>query len=133
MKTILQANTPVLQAGKLRHRIQILQPSSTQDTAGGFTLGNSTVLRTVWGTIESMSGQEKFLARQFESNVTHSVYIRYDKNFLVTSEMQIGYDTRTFQIEAILNPDERHKILQLLCVELNESAGQTPTALESTL
>jgi SPP1 family predicted phage head-tail adaptor len=133
MKTILQANTPVIQIGKLRHRIQILQPNPVQDTAGGFTLGNSTVVKTVWATVESLSGQEKFLARQFESSVTHAIYVRYDKQFKYSQEMQIGYDGRTFQIEAILNPDERHKVLQLLCVELNESVGQTPTAPESTL
>src|SRR5258708_5012167 len=109
MKQILQANMTVLQAGKFRHRIQIVATNQTQDTAGGVSVNDNTVLATVWATIEALSGQEKFLARQFASNVSHSIFVRYNPALNLSSDMQVWYNTRQFQIEAVLNPDERHK------------------------
>jgi len=51
----------------------------------------------------------------------------------VTSGMVVWFQGRTFQIEAVQNPDERNKILILLCVEINDSRQQNgvtqPTGL----
>jgi len=37
-------------------------------------------------------------------------------------------NNRAFQIEAVMNPDERNKMLVLLCVEINDSAQQQLSA-----
>jgi len=42
----------------------------------------------------------------------------------VQAKMQIWYRQRQFQIEAVLNPDERTKMLSLLCIEINDSLQQ---------
>lgn len=44
----------------------------------------------------------------------------------VVSGMQVWFNNRQFQIEAVLNPDERNKMLILLCIEVNDSRQQTP-------
>jgi SPP1 family predicted phage head-tail adaptor len=132
MKTILQATTPIFQAGKLRHRVQIMKLNTTTDTAGGDPLSNVTLVREVWATIEALSGTEKFAAHEFTSQVSHSVYIRYQPDLRIDASMQVYFPdmlisptiVRKFQIEAVLNPDERRKVLQLLCVEINDSLQQ---------
>jgi hypothetical protein len=42
----------------------------------------------------------------------------------VTAAMQVLFQGRQFQITSVRNPDERNKILCLMCVELNDSRQQ---------
>lgn len=42
----------------------------------------------------------------------------------VISQMQIWFGGRQFQVEAVVNPDERIKMLILLCIEVNDSTQQ---------
>lgn len=132
MQSILQGNTPVLQAGKLRHRLQICSVSSAQDTAGGITQTPVPIF-TTWGSIEALTASEKFAAHEFVSQVTHKIIVRYRPNFTFTSALQVAYNGRNFQVEGVLNPDERAKTIILMCIEINDSTNQTPTAAESTL
>ena len=121
---IIQKRTPTLFAGRLRNRIDIVQPSATQDAAGGFDLNaNVVVYSNIWASVEALNGTEKFAAHEFISQASHQVVIRYLPN--ITSEMQVHFQGRQFQIEAVLNPDERTKSLVLLCVEINDSQQQT--------
>jgi head-tail adaptor len=45
----------------------------------------------------------------------------------VNAGMQVWFQGRQFQIEAVLNPDERNKMLLLLCIEINNSNQQLTT------
>jgi SPP1 family predicted phage head-tail adaptor len=127
VKTIIQSNSPVLQAGKFRHQIRIVKPAGTQDSAGGANENeNITIADNVWATIEALSGVEKFAAYEFSSEISHSVIIRYS-DYRVTADMQVEFQGRRFQIEAVLNPDERNKMLQLLCIEVNDSLQEDVT------
>lgn len=42
----------------------------------------------------------------------------------VNAGMQIWFEGRTFQVEAVLNADERNKSLIMLCIEINDSLQQ---------
>lgn len=77
MNNVLQRRTPTLAAGKLRHRIQIVVPSSTQDSTGGFSLSANTLFATVWASVEALSGVEQNAADQQVTTVTHQIVIRY--------------------------------------------------------
>ena len=44
----------------------------------------------------------------------------------VTSAMQVVFQGRQFQITSVLNPDEKNKMLCLLCTEINQSRQQSP-------
>ncbi len=138
IRTIPQSNSPVLQTGKLRHRIQIsaLNNANQYDTSGGWTTSGQTVIYTTWASIEALSAMEKFAAHEFVSQVTHQVIIRHPRGALVpgiNAGMQVLFNGRTFQIEGVLNPDERKKMLMLMCIEINDSTQQTLTAAESTI
>lgn len=188
---IIQRRTPTLFAGRLRHKIDLVQVSQAQDSAGGFNLSCDVVYANVWASIEALSGTEKFAAHEFISQVSHQVVIRYigaapswqaDWNYLsgqlcvdanlnlqqaqcagtsgdtaptwgtaygaitqdgdpstglswkclgvapirtgVVAGMQVWFSGRQFQIEAVLNTDERNKLLILLCIEINDSLQQ---------
>jgi len=127
LKLVPQSGSPVFQSGKLRHRVQIVQPSLTQDTAGGWNVNTNTLVLQCWATIEALSGVEKFAAHEFTSNVTHSIWIRNPRSAItgaILAKMQVWFNGRQFNIESVLNPDERNKMLQLLCVEVADSQQQ---------
>jgi SPP1 family predicted phage head-tail adaptor len=121
-KTIIQSNNPVLQIGKMRHRISLLEPSEVQDELGGMSLSGWTVFAEVWASIEAVSGNEKFAAGQFVSTSTHRIIIRYQDG--ITSNFQVLFEGRKFQITNVSNPTERSHMLVLDCVEINDSAQQ---------
>lgn len=183
-----------LQAGKLRHRIDIVKVSPVQDSTGGVNFSVGIVYANVWASVETLSGTETFGAQSMVSAVSHQIIIRYiagapgyvigqtyaagqltkDINgYLqqvqapggiatitdndswnetegmytedgnpsigtftwlnlgpappytgVTSAMQIWFQGRQFQITSVFNPDERNKMLCLMCTEINDSRQQ---------
>lgn len=190
--TIIQRRTPTLFAGRLRHKIDLVQVSNVQDTTGGFDINANVVYANVWASVEAITGTEKLAASELISEASHQVVIRFigaapswqalfnypgaalakDSNgnleqaqsgggtsgataptwnttvggFTqdgdpstgvvwknlgpapartgVTADMQVWFQGRQFQITSVLNPDERTKMLVLLCVELNDSRQQ---------
>lgn len=119
---IIQHRSPTLFAGRFRHPINIVAQNDSQDSTGGFNPNNTTIVATVWASIEALSGAEKFAAHEFVSQVSHQVVIRYMPG--ISSALQVQFAGRRFQIESVLNPDERNKILILLCIEINDSNQQ---------
>lgn len=191
---VVQRRTPQMFAGRLRHKIDIVQVSAVQDSVGGQDTSLDVVYANVWASVEALSGVEKFAAHEFISQVSHQVTIRYigaapswqagsayqlgalvidsngnlqqaqgngksgavaptwasgagqytgdgsgslafqwynlgvaPPNTGLNAGMQIFFQNRTFQVESVLNPDERNKMLILLCVEINDSSQQKPS------
>lgn len=185
--SVTQKRTPTLQAGRFRHRIDIVQIGPAQDSTGGFDINSNVVYAKVWASIEAMSGTETPAAGSRVSTCTHQVIIRYiggapawkkanayaakalvkdsggylqqaqgagtsgadtptwnevegqsttdnditwknlglaPKRTGITAKMQVWFQGRQFQIDAVLNPDERNKCLVLLCTEVNDSLQQ---------
>jgi len=84
---------------------------------------------TVWAKIEAITGRDVLAANQFSSVATHKITIRYRGNtqaspLNILAKDQVWFRGRVFQIEAVLNPDEKTKTLMLLVVELNDSQQQ---------
>lgn len=108
-----------MRAGKLRHRITIQHKAagSPQKTASGAldTSWTDFVGENVYASIEPVSGREAFLAQQHLSEVTHKVRIRYRSG--ITAKMRVQYGSRTFDIRAVMNFEERNRELLLLCTE----------------
>ena len=128
-----------IRAGQLRHRLEIVQPyGPAQDSTGSLALVSMSPVATVWGSIESVSGRDVLAAMQFSSVVTHKITIRFrgaemTPPLRILAKDQIWFqgpsgNNRAFSILAIMNPDERNKMLVLLCVEINDSAQQQLSA-----
>src|SRR5258708_24859756 len=118
-----------LQAGRLRHRIDIVQVSPVQDSCGGFDLSADIIFASIWASVEALSGHETLAMASQVSTTTHQVIIRYFENPstglpAVTAAHQVWFNGRQFQITSVLNPDERNKMLCLQCVEINDSRQQ---------
>ena len=103
-----------LWAGKLRHRVQIIKKSETVDDYGDPT-PVETVEATVWASVEPLRGREYFDASQHQLEVTHRIRMRHRD--LDPKDRRIRFDGRDFQIEAVINHEERGESLELLCVE----------------
>jgi SPP1 family predicted phage head-tail adaptor len=121
---IVQARTPTLMAGRLRHKIDIVNVSPCQDENGSQWQNKTVLFANVWATVQALNGTDKFAAHEFVSQATHEVIIRYMPG--VNSGQEIVFGTRIFQCKCVLNPDERNKMLILLCVEINDSSQQNP-------
>ena len=117
-----------IEAGKLRHTVQIMNLSKVQDSTGGPVTADATVFATVRASIETLSGRELYKAQQMVSQVTHLVTIRWYPG--IQSRMLVWFSepvegvtvTRQFRILYTENPDEKHHVLLLYCIEVDESA-----------
>lgn len=103
-----------MQAGKLRRRIEIQRRTATQDDYGQ-PLTTWTTEITTQAEFEPLNGRELVAAQAVQSEVTHTVTIRYRAG--ITPAMRIKYDGRLFNIHAVLDEAERHRMLTLLCSE----------------
>ncbi len=69
--------SPTLNVGRLRNRVSIVRVSPQQDSTGGQNLSVDVLYANVWASVEALSGQDKFAAHEFVTEVSHQVVIRY--------------------------------------------------------
>ncbi|WP_434642754.1 phage head closure protein [Thermoanaerobacterium thermosaccharolyticum] len=104
-----------MNAGKLRHRATIQQLVSTDDGAGG-SIETWQDIVTVWAAIEPLRGNERYTAQQVQSTLSHKVTIRYREG--IKPQMRLTYKGRVFEVESVIDVEERHQWLELLCSEV---------------
>lgn len=107
----------MIQAGKLNKRITIQEftAGSPSQDENGEPLGSWETFSQVWAAIEPIQGNEFWAQQQVQSEVTHRVRIRFLED--VAAKMRILYGTRVFVIQAVIDPKEKHKEIQLMCSE----------------
>jgi SPP1 family predicted phage head-tail adaptor len=110
-------------AGDLRHQISIVKPSGSQGSMGGISQNPSqwTSVLSTWASIEAWNGDASMAAGQFVSVGSHWIVTRNPRTVTLTSQMLVRFGSRTFQINAVLNPTETTKMLVLVCSEINDS------------
>lgn len=92
-----------------------LQQRTTTQDAYGAPVETWSDLATVWGHVEPLSGREYFQAQQLQARVNTHITIRYRDG--VTPLLRAKLGSRVYRIEAVINPDERKRELQLMCEE----------------
>lgn len=106
-----------MNAGKLRHRITIQQQQeSTKDSYGALVESWLDVAASIWASVEPLSGREFYAAQQVNSETTTRITIRYRSG--VISKMRAVYGERIYDILSVIDPEERHIEMQLMCKEL---------------
>ena len=110
-------------AGDLRHQITIVKPSGAQGSMGGVSQNSSlyTEVISTWASIEAFTGDAQLASGQFVSVGTHWIVIRNPRTVTITAQMKVNWQSRVFQINAVLNPTEQNKVLVLVCTEINDS------------
>ncbi len=101
--------------GDLRHRITIQQKSITKDSEG---IPSETWpdFATAWAAIEPLQGREFFSAQAVNAQVTTRIRIRYLAGICPT--MRVSYGTHIYDIQVVIDVEERHRELQLMCQEV---------------
>ncbi len=101
--------------GKLRHRVILQQNNPSQDSEGVMT-ENWVNLATVWASIEPLQGRELLAAQAIAAEASTRIRIRYREG--ITAAMRALYGTRVLDIQTVLDPEEKHQELNLLCREV---------------
>ena len=104
----------VIQAGKLRHSIVIQKNTPSTDSFGEQDPSWST-FATVFADIKPLTSREFWDAKQVNAENTLKFIIRYLSG--LDSKMRISWDSRLFNIESIINVNERKKKIVILAVE----------------
>lgn len=103
-----------MEAGRLDKRVTI-ESQSVERNSIGEPETTWEDFATVWAAVEPLQGREFWAQQQVQSAVSHRVRIRYLDG--VNAAMRIVYGERVFNIEAVIDPKERHEEMQLLCSE----------------
>lgn len=103
-----------MRIGQLRRRITIQQPVEVTDQYGTPAI-QWQEFATVWAAVEPIRGREYILLKNTNSELTVRIRIRYLPG--VTNAMRVVYDDRVFNIESVIDVDERHKEMHLMCAE----------------
>jgi SPP1 family predicted phage head-tail adaptor len=105
-----------MQIGRLRHRITIQEPAITRSDRGAELLSWSDVA-VVWADIRTVGGQEQVLANQLEvATLLHTITLRYRSG--LRPKQRVVWGERVFAVEAVIERDNRLRMIDLSCREL---------------
>ena len=101
-----------MQAGRLRHRVQI-QKKGEYDGGWGSPLPEWSDWAQVWASVEPLRGQEFIAAQAAQSSTTVRVRMRYLPG--ITTEMRLVFEGRFYNIQAVIETESRRREIQLMC------------------
>jgi SPP1 family predicted phage head-tail adaptor len=99
----------------MKHQITLTSATALDSTGAP---GAPTSSAPIWAFISALQGRDLNLAQQIISTVTHKIVIPYQDG--ITAAMTVLYGTRTFQVNAVQDPDEGQFELWLMCTEINK-------------
>lgn len=110
----------------LNRRIAIQSQTTSQDSFGQEQQTWNTVYEC-WASLDIQASQLLYSTEEFVSKATHRITIRWTKSQTFAPNMRIVYVdaatgvTHTYNIEAIINPQQTNFWLTFLAYELNAS------------
>ena len=104
----------MIKAGKFNKVITLQHQQEIISDYGGVKV-EWVDFKTVRASVEPLQGDEFSTAAQSQSETQLRIRIRYIKGVLPT--MRIKYDDRLLAITAIIDSEESHRELQLMCKE----------------
>ncbi len=115
-----------MNAGQLNRRIQIQTQTTTQDATGQPQQSWATAYEC-WAKIDIQNSQLIYSTAEFMSKVTRRITIRWTSSVVISANQRIVYTepttgiAHTYNIEAVLNDQQRNRMLILMCYELDAS------------
>lgn len=100
--------------GRLKDRVRLERISETL-AASGQPANEWVLVTTAWAGIEPISGRERIAGDQVMSDLTHRVMMRYRAG--VTPKMRLVNGARVLEIVSVIDTNNRHEQLELLCTE----------------
>jgi SPP1 family predicted phage head-tail adaptor len=102
-------------AGRLRKQVTIQGVTRTPDGGGGYT-ETPVEIAEVWANVQPLDGREQLIAMQTGLQRPYRFTIRYLPD--ISSIHRVVYDGRTFDVKSVVDPEERHRELELLAEEV---------------
>lgn len=106
-----------LNPGKLRHRVTIQRKEQTRDSGGGY-IEEWVDQETVWAEVKPLQGRRLIEAQAVNAELSHEVTMRYRLGMLQVAKNRLLYHGRIFEIDSVINIDERKHLLMLTCKEV---------------
>jgi SPP1 family predicted phage head-tail adaptor len=104
----------------LRHRITLQRKDIVKDPEG-IAIETWADVATVWASVEPIRGREYFQAAAVNAENTVRFRIRYRPGIM--PNMRVLYNGRTFNIQSVIDVNERHREIQLMCQEVTNGGG----------
>ena len=106
-----------MQAGNLRHQIE-LQTNTPTTNSFGEQIPVWTTQATVWASINPLAGREFVEAKQRKIDATVRIITRYRADMLPTPNWRVKFGNRIFDIDTVMNRNERNRTVDLMCREV---------------
>ena len=104
-----------MKAGRLDKCIDIQEFTRARGSGGGKGTATWTLKKTIWATIEPMAGKENVHGLGIDTTVSHKITTRYTTG--INSKNRIKWNNRIFNINSVINANERDRMLVFLCTE----------------
>lgn len=105
-----------MQAGKLRHRVNIEERIKSRDPSSGAIIYEWRVLATVWASVSPLSVREFISAQASQGELIARITIRYRPD--ITRQHRINFRGKIYNIQGVLpDPDSGREYLTLPCSE----------------
>ena len=101
--------------GDLNKRIDIIATTKVGDGMGSFTETNTTVASSIPAAIWPTSAKDMTVMNTTTMVISHRVRVRYRS--VLRSSWRLKFGNRYFAIVSIIDPNEEHKFLDLMCKE----------------
>ena len=105
---------PTLNSGELRHRVTVLEETSTVNAAGTDT--TLSPLISAWAKIEPMKGSDVIRSGQDITQIPVIVSMYYDAR--VQPRMQLQALNGRYAIQAVRNVLELNAVMELTCLAI---------------
>lgn len=104
-----------MRAGRLKQRVRIQEFVEVVDEYGTPIGSDWEDVAIVWASVEPLRGREYIQLQNTQAELTTRIRIRYQPG--ITPAMRVLYDDRKFNIQSVIDPEERHRELELMCIE----------------
>lgn len=104
-----------MQAGRLRHRVELQRPDGTSRNRFNEARLNYTTAAHVWAAVEPLRGNEYMESQKLRAELTYRIRIRYYPG--VTTEWRVKFGDRLFNIQSVINVEEHNREMQLMAIE----------------
>lgn len=101
--------------GKMRRMVTIRTNARAPDGMGGYTETPADI-DNIPARIQPLEGNEKLRAMQTGMTAPHQFTLRYRSD--IRGASTLVYDGRTFDIQSIVDPEEKHRELVILADEV---------------
>lgn len=99
----------------MRRQITLRTITLVPDGGGGYT-ETPTDVANIPARVEPLQGDEQLEAMRVGMNRPHRFTIRYQAG--MTGAKRIVYDSRTFDIKSVVDPEEKHRELVIMTDEV---------------